>query len=372
MSIKLCIVNRNYPPEKGATGYYASRLVNFLKKDDNFEISIVIVGSREDTKDIKYVRGSYNGKVKWRRLFSTYFEGRKLIKKALSIDADVYVVMTDPPFLNYWSSKLLNNKKWMLWSMDLFPEAFAANNLIDTNNILYRHYESSLRASPPNFIISLGDAQLEQLKKKYYPEIEGMSLPIGIREEDGYQVALRNREKAKTKIVFGYAGSIGEAHDAEAIISIIDNLIPQHHSFVLCCKGSKAAYVISRVKDMGHIVIKEELSEKELREIDIHVVSLLDKWTHICVPSKALSALQKARPVLFIGSEKSDTWQLINGAGWRLSKDYDILEFLKELTPEELTSKKNKANEVSLTLMLQYESGLTRIKKQIEQLKSYS
>ena len=64
--------------------------------------------------------------------------------------------------------------------------------------------------------------------------------------------------------------------------------------------------------------------------------------------------MQKERPVLFIGSEKSDTWQLINGAGWRLSKDYDILDFLKDLNPEVLGLKKNKAKEVSSILLKQY------------------
>ncbi len=370
MSIRLCIINRNYPPNKGATGYYASRLVGFLKKDNRFKISIVTVGSRDDTNEIKYVRGSYSGKVKWRRLFSTYFEGRKLIKRALTIDADVYIVMTDPPFLNYWASKLLRDKKWILWSMDLFPAAFAANNLIDPKHVLYKHYESSLKTSPPSFIISLGDEQLEHLKQLYYPRVMGLSLPIGIREEGERSKGLSKEVNTNTKIVLGYAGSIGEAHDAEVIIRIVKNLNPDHYSFLLSCKGSKSTYVASQLSDLEYVTIKDELSEKELGEIDIHVVSLIDKWTHICVPSKALSALQKSRPVLFIGSENSDTWQLINGAGWRLSEDYDILEFLSELTLQEVTLKKNRAKDVSLALMVEYENGLIRIKQKIEQLKS--
>lgn len=369
-SIKLCIVNRNYPPDKGATGYYASRLVDYLKDDDKIEISIVTVGSRPDTSDIKYVRGSYDGKVKWRRLFSTYFEGRKLVKTALSIDADVYIIMTDPPFLNYWSSKLLGNKKWMLWSMDLYPEAFAANGLIERSHVLYKRYESSLKASPPSYIISLGPAQLKHLQTNYYPSTEGLPLPIGIREGDTTINEGQKAEDLEDKIVFGYAGTIGEAHDAETIVTIAKSLIPQQHSFVLCCKGSKSTYVVSQLRDINHVTIKDELTESELGEIDIHIVSLIDKWTHICVPSKALSALQKERPVLFIGSIESDTWQLINGAGWRLSEEYDILEFLKELTKNELSAKKKKAKEVSSELMDQYNKGLLEIKKRIEQFKS--
>ena len=319
---------------------------------------------------IKYVKGSYEGKVKWRRLFSTYFEGRKLVKKALNIDADVYIVMTDPPFLNYWASKLLSSRKWILWSMDLFPEAFAANSLIDTQHVLYRHYESSLRTSPPSFLISLGDAQLEHLKQAYYPLTEGLALPIGIRESMAGKTNLRKQKNTETTIVFGYAGSIGEAHDAEAIVTLVKSLNPQDHSFVLSCRGSKSSYVISKLRDIEYVTFKEELSEEEIGEIDIHVVSLIDKWTHICVPSKALSAVQKERPVLFIGSEKSDTWQLINGAGWRLSKDYDILDFLKDLNPEVLGLKKNKAKEVSSILLKQYDEGLFQIKKRLERLKS--
>ncbi len=371
-SIKLCVVNRNYPPDRGATGYYASRLVDYLKVDDSFEISVVTVGNRRDTNDVKYIKGSYEGKVKWRRLFSTYFEGRKLVKKALSTKADVYIMMTDPPFLNYWSSKLLKNKKWMLWSMDLYPEAFAANGLIDQSHVLFKHYESSLKAAPPSYIVSLGAAQLKHLQAKYYPTTEGLSLPIGIREGNTLPKEKHAVESVEKKVVFGYAGTIGEAHDAEAIVRIAKSLNPQNHSFVLCCKGSKSEDVTAQLIDFKHVIIKEELTEEELGEIDIHIVSLMDRWTHICVPSKALSALQKERPVLFIGKDESDTWQLINGAGWRLSQEYDILDFLRELTKDELLAKKRKAKKVSSELLDQYNKGLLQIKTRIEQLKSNS
>jgi len=136
----------------------------------------------------------------------------------------------------------------------------------------------------------------------------------------------------------------------------------------LSCKGAKEAYLNAQLRDLNHVLIKKDISEVELATIDIHVVSLNDKWTHICVPSKAISAIQKGRPVLFLGSDRSDTWQLINEAGWRLTKEYDILEFLKDLNHERLSIKTNKAKNLASRLKKQYDDGVRILINRIEEL----
>ena len=155
-SIKLCIVNRNYPPKSGATGFFAAQLVEELSHHgQEIKCCIVSTGSNNESQELKYVKSLYEGKNKLRRLLATYIESYRLLKKAKKLHADVYIVMTDPPFLNYWASKLLKEQSWILWTMDLYPEAFAANGLISKSSFLYRLYCKRIKKGPPSHLLSL-------------------------------------------------------------------------------------------------------------------------------------------------------------------------------------------------------------------------
>jgi len=159
-ALHICLINRNFPPQKGATGYYASHLVHELRKNQGHRVQVVTIGEGVSTDSVSYVKPIYQGRIKVRRLVSAYRESRNLLKAAIKSDPDVYIVMTDPALLNYWASKLLRGKVWICWSMDLFPEGFEANGLTSKNSLVYRKYQSVLRKGAPDFILALGKEQL--------------------------------------------------------------------------------------------------------------------------------------------------------------------------------------------------------------------
>ena len=102
------------------------------------------------------------------------------------------------------------------------------------------------------------------------------------------------------------------------------------------------------------------LAESDLSSIDIHIVSLKKDWTHVCVPSKAISAVQSGNVILFIGEEESDTWQYLQGAGWRISSQKDIETVIAQIKPTEVYHKKQFAREVAIKLEEDYEYGLSK------------
>ena len=91
-----------------------------------------------------------------------------------------------------------------------------------------------------------------------------------------------------------------------------------------------------------------------MHQFDVHVVSLKSEWDHICVPSKAVSAISEGSAILFNCSEKNDNWRLLQKAGWRMNDqkklNTEIKDFLNKINNEDISSKKMNAREISLNL----------------------
>ncbi|MDB4766601.1 hypothetical protein OAG71_02815, partial [bacterium] len=146
-NFRITIVNRNYPPRTGVTGESACRLAEYLETNHGAVVTVVSSRSNyegggsplEPTGEVRLIKSWYDGKNKLLRLFSSFFESYYLVKAARSAKPDRVIVMTDPPFLQFWAANLLAGKcPWTLWSMDIFPDAFVASDLVTSRNPFYR------------------------------------------------------------------------------------------------------------------------------------------------------------------------------------------------------------------------------------------
>ena len=135
---KLTIVNRHYPPNLNVTGENVWDLASFLIKEHNIEVHIVHVDreytgggyQRQAVGVVHKVDTIYTGNNRMLRYLAGLWDGYFLIRKAKRIGNYPIIVLTSPPMLPMWASMMLANSNWILWSMDLFPEGFAAVNEI--------------------------------------------------------------------------------------------------------------------------------------------------------------------------------------------------------------------------------------------------
>lgn len=360
----ICLINRNFPPVDGATGYYAKILLERLE-ERGYRTIVVTLGEGRSTETIIYLKPKYRTGSKLKRLIGSYSESKQLISKAISIEADAYIVMTDPALLNYWASKRLKRQIWVLWSMDLYPEAFVANGLTSIRSPTYRYYQKVIRRGNPSYMLALGQNQLNYLRKTYYPDVNGSSLPIGLRQQDEGETD----NDPHDSLCAGYVGNVGEAHDPQLIARALISLKSKGYRIILRCYGIGS-------DSLKHMLANHDihqsgfLTESDLSSIDIHIVSLKKDWTHVCVPSKAISAVQSGNLILFIGEEESDTWQYLQGAGWRISSEKEIKDVINQINREEVHHKKAYAREVALKLEEDYEYGLSRFFAFLDGLKT--
>lgn len=368
MSRKVIIVNRHYPPNPGITGESAWDLAKYLIEKHQAEVHIVNIAGNDDGGGAKRepvgvictLSSIYDGKNKILKQLAGFFDGLMLIRKAKSIDKNAtIIVMTSPPLLPFWASMLLSNgtppeRKWALWSMDLFPEAFVAIGMIAEKNAIYQWFLKKTYKNAPNKLIALGRKQAEVLEEKYKKNVNKTILPCGVIFHQTYESQLPEWRKSDNKIYFGYCGNLNDAHNESFLIEFIKAFDPEKHHLVLALYGKKAQNVLEFAKNYKGITVLSNVPRSQLNFLDVHLVSLLTKYTHLMIPSKAVSAVAAGGAILFCGSQESDNWDMLQEAAWLIREDADlgeqIKEYLADLNQGNLAEKKQNAQKLNISL----------------------
>jgi hypothetical protein len=327
-AITVNIINRNYPPNPGITGESAAELAAFLK-EKGLRINVIHVDAeyQKNGQALKPIGNSYpiktfyNGKNKFLRLFSNLYESIRLLRKSRSLKPTLTICMTEPPLLSVCAAMMLPKKeKWILWAMDLYPEALSAGKIITMDHWIYKMVDSVVKKNKPDHIIALGDHQANYLKSKF-SDLDVTVLPCGIYDLPPGSFSRPHWACEEKKIILGYCGNLGEAHSDEFVFSVINNLNPAKHKLILAVYGSKAQKVLQYAKGKPAVEIVEFVKRSELGYIDVHLASLHDDWVNVCVPSKTVSSVCSGSAFLYYGKNDSDNWQLLKEAGWLLSNE---------------------------------------------------
>ena len=204
--------------------------------------------------------------------------------------------------------------RWAEWTMDLYPQAFVAAGLAGVRNPIVGALAGAQRRRAPDLDICLGPAQLDHVRRERGTGRAGLVLPTGLFDSEPLDPPEWRRDESRT--VLAYAGNLGEAHSADSVARLVERASPERFLFLFAPHGSRADVLRHRLDGAPHVRWSERLDAAALDHADAHIVSLRPGWEHVCVPSKALSAFSRGRPVLFLGSADSDSWRFARGAGW--------------------------------------------------------
>ncbi len=387
----LIIINRHYPPNPGITGESAWDLAKYLIEKHGIEVHIVNIKGNDDGGGevrqpvgiIHSLSSIYDKKNKFFKQISGFLDGYFLIKKAKKInDFAPIICMSSPPLLPFWASLFLKEKRWALWSMDLFPEAFVAIGTVSENNFLYRLILKKTYQNPPQKLIALGRKQAEFIQKKYQisplpfgaaavAEGSGLGcntstiLPCGVIFHQTYESEFPAWRTKDDKIYFGYCGNLNDAHNEDFLIEFIKAFNPKKHHLVLALYGKKAPKLLDFAQNRAGITILPNVPRSQLNFIDVHLVSLLTKYTHLMIPSKAVSAVAAGGSILFCGSQESDNWDMLQEAAWLIREEEDlgkqIKNYLENLTNVSLIQKKQNAKNLNKNLQKMVIDGYEEI-----------
>lgn len=334
---KVDIINKFSPRHPSITGKSVRLMADFLHSNGldvhTYSIDATYKGQIASQEQLPYrvteLKAIYDGNNKILRILVSLLDGFRLIfSSCVMSDADVHIVLTDPPLINLWVAffKLFSRSRWILWTMDLYPDAFSSAKLVKAGNPLFRIIHHTVYRYIPDFMIALGEQQYNYLKNNYGVEIAHTILPCGINLVKKTGEMPWWKKLHEDKIVMCYAGNLGEAHDDAFLIRLIEMLDSRKFVMVLALYGAKSGKVLQKVQSSPGVVLVDYVSMEELTFVDINVASLLPCWDHVCVPSKVVSAICAGSPVLYNASEQSEGYYMFPDAIWliRQSDNYDL------------------------------------------------
>jgi glycosyltransferase involved in cell wall biosynthesis len=336
---RVVFVNRYFHPDHSATSQMLSDL-SFHLAERGWTVEVVTSRQRyEDARAKLASRETVNG-VNVRRVWSTRF-GRGFLPGRAADYATFYVsaffallrrggrgvtivALTDPPLISVIAALAarLRGATLVNWTQDLFPDVAEALGIRGVR-LLRGIRDWSLRRAKVN--VALADLMAARL-------------PHAVVIHNWADAALHPVDVPHDRVVVGYSGNLGRAHDGTTMLAAMEAL-RNDDSIEFAITGGGAQADVIRARQLPNVRFsgyapREQLSES-LSSADAHLVTLRSELEGLIVPSKFYGVLAVARPVLFIGAVDGALARIIreNDCGFVIEQgdSEDLVQRIREL-----------------------------------------
>lgn len=354
---KITFLTRFYPPNPNVNGKEVRDMAYYLEENHGIASNIITVdreldrggvSKRSPVGNVIRLKTRFKGEGKLTKMIAMLYDGYLMARHSLKYKDTFIIVTSSPPLLPFWVSLFYGKKmRWSFWTLDLFPEGLAASGYINKKNPLYGFFKRKTYRATPSHIIALGPKQAEHVLKEF-----GKPIPISIHPCGVHVTPEKGTDTPEWhdahKITLGYCGNLNDAHNASFLKAIINHINPEQQQLILSLYGNQADQIKTYAAGKPGVHVVSFADRLDL--IDIHLVSLITSWTHIAVPSKAMSAISMGCTILFCGSEESDIWHLFQDAGWLIDEsgniENQVADYLKALSLETIQAKKAKTGAI--------------------------
>jgi colanic acid biosynthesis glycosyl transferase WcaI len=220
----------------------------------------------------------------------------------------------------------LRRARLMNWTQDLFPEiaqSLAVPGIALAAPLLRRLRNLSLAMAEHNVV--LGEQMAAHLRQEgIAPEkiavIHNWSLSeVEAPCHEACQT-LRREWGLSDKLVVGYSGNFGRAHDFATAIAAARLLVDRDDvRFLFIGDGAQRGWLEEQSRGLPNLLLKPyqplERLPVTLSLPDVHLVSLKTELEGLLVPSKLYAVLSAGRPVFFVGDGQGEIARLLETAG---------------------------------------------------------
>lgn len=245
---------------------------------------------------------------------------------------DAVVCMTTPPFVGLLGAHLRKRRgvPFVLWGMDLYPEALAAHGWLRPWNPLKPLLAAIAREERRRAfaVVALGPDMAELLAASGARRVETIPVWSGFADSPAREAEARALRRARgwadDEIVLLYSGNMGRAHRAEEFAALADRLRarPLRCRFVFSGSGPQRSEWKRKWGDFFEFMpaVPVDSCAAHLLAADVHLVSQQPEWMGVVVPSKFQAACALGRPTIFAGPPASAVgrWLAETDAGWIL------------------------------------------------------
>lgn len=317
------------PPDFGAVGQYSLMFATEMAERGRHValIGLSSSGAAQETRNVGRGRltvhslhtSPYGKARRMERLIWTLRTNTRLLRAAWPLikTADTVLFTGSPPLFLHWiaPANLLLRKKLVYRITDFHPECVIAERG-RRSALLSALYRATVfwRRRVHEFEV-LGNSQAERLREIGIPaeriRLKPDPSPVAISPETR---PLPRPPGLEGKHLLLYSGNWGVAHDAQ---TFLDGYAEHHRRgnsqvvLWLNAVGTKADGIEAALRKAGLPVFRSRPVPLEqlgplLVTADSHLISLSDAFVGYVLPSKVHACIASRKPIVFIGSERSD------------------------------------------------------------------
>lgn len=359
------IISELFFPNESATAFILTEMakkfteaysVNVICADTNYEgDNKRVSGAIADIPEVKVFRVTVPELDKnniLKRLIRFLSVSRKLYKKSKEVvqPGDIVFAVTNPAFLLPYMKKLKKNKKteYILLVHDVFPENALATGVMKIKplySIMKKLFDNSYAAADK--VLVLGEDMKEIVASK-----TGRTDNVFVCENWGSDAIVPKDRPVDGKIVLQYAGNIGRVQGLEDWIAFAASTKNASIVFDFWGSGALVPFLDNFVSDknLSNVRIRGSYNRATQNEVlndcDIAVIPLAKGMKGLGVPSKTYNILAAGKPILYIGDEGSEIYNLVKkydlGYVFKWEQKEEISVFLESLNDKRFAELKTK------------------------------
>ena len=311
----------SYDPEPGAAEAYPFAL---LRRGMRGKVAVECVGS------------TVNSRHEMRGRVANYLSYLALaVPRALALNADVILAMTDPPVAGLAGALVarLGGKPFVYNIRDLYPDMALGGEIVRPSRWVERWESMHRRAlRQAARVIVLGDDMRQRILAK------GVAAERVVVVRDGATFAAVSAAQTDPVVqeirggfpfVALHAGNLGFYGAWETLLKAAALLRNENMGLVFIGDGANRAgvEVAARRSGAGNVRFMAFRPSEQLPQVmmagDVHIVTVKRGLEGIVVPSKIYSILAAGRPVLVVAAAQSDAARIVVECGCGLAADPD-------------------------------------------------
>jgi hypothetical protein len=317
------------PPDFGAVGQYSLQraeqlaaaghhltLVGFSSTQGGTSSKSVSSGT---LKIICIKRNSYKKTSLFKRAFWTLGANIALLWAARKpiTTSDEVIFTGSPPYLLHFIAPVnfFWKKKIVYRITDFHPECLMAEYQTPPFWLKLIYWQTLFWRRRVPMFEAIGEDQKNRLSQINIgaERVRLVRDPAPIAFTSGLMPKAKPAALENTKTIL-YSGNFGVAHDHQTFISGYREFqlqYPQCATLWLNAVGKKADLIENMCNELNLTIYRSQpvpLPELAalLISVDIHLITLRDEFVGFVLPSKVYACIDSGKPVLFIGSDKSD------------------------------------------------------------------
>jgi colanic acid biosynthesis glycosyl transferase WcaI len=344
----ILLLNEYYPPDTSATAKMAVQVAETLAKQHR----VTVVAGRpsydpDEYYPFSFLRSDVRNNVTVERVGSTIYSRHQMrgrvsnylsylalaIPRALAINADVVLAMTDPPIAGIAGSYVagLTGRPFVYNIRDMYPDMAVGGDIVRPSRWVERWEKMHRRAlRSAARVIVLGNDMRERILSKGVDRErvvivrDGTSSPTSTAELNDPIV---QEIRCGFPFVVLHAGNLGFYGAWRTLLKAAAILRNENVGFVFVGDGANKAALEVEAANLPNVRFLPfrpvEQIPHVMRAGDLHVITVRRGLEGVVVPSKLYSILAAGRPVLAVAPEETDAACISRESGCGVAADPD-------------------------------------------------